>query len=75
MKSGECSYFHSCTACLNVPFEPGFTILVSAGLSFSVLEKGRKKFINIISTAEFDSGLCWVSKDQKPITKNEFGSF
>ena len=30
----------------------------------------RKKFLNHISTAEADSGMCWVSKDQKYHTEN-----
>ena len=33
----------------------------------------RKKFMNDISTAEADSRMCWVSKDQKFHAKNEFG--
>ena len=28
--------------------------------------------MNDISTAEVDSGMCWVSKDQKFLTKNEY---
>ena len=41
---------------------------------FTLTGYGRKKFMSDISTAEADSGMCWVSKDQKFHNKNEFGS-
>ena len=34
----------------------------------------RKKFMSDISTAEANSRICWVPKDQKFHAKNEFGS-
>ena len=34
----------------------------------------RKKIMNDISTAEVDSRMWWVSKDQEFLAKNEFGS-
>ena len=34
----------------------------------------RKKFMKDVLTAEADPRMCWVSKDQKFHTKNEFGS-
>ena len=44
-------------------------------LNYSITVTGyqRKKLVNDISTAEADSRMCWVSKDQKFYAKNEFG--